>query len=289
MSQLSGNSQSFVLDTHSGSIRVWQYGPDDDAKTPLVFLQGFMAGPDAWADTISAMAADRRCITVDWPFGAHSQALRPDADTSPPGVARLAAEVLDHLGIERAVLVGNDSGGVIAQLIAASAPQRVAAMVLVSCDAFEVFPPGAYRHLFRLAAVPGVVAAMAQLMRVPAFASSRYGFGAAMAGQPERMRAWVQPLSSDAAIRRDLTKLMRGSSNRQTISAARSFADFDRPVMVVWAENDRLFTRELGQRLANAFPHGRFEVVADSRTFVPLDQPTRLAQLLNDFLAGVPR
>jgi pimeloyl-ACP methyl ester carboxylesterase len=266
---------------------VWRYGPRDDTTAPLVFLQGFMAGPDAWADTITGLAAERRCITVDWPFGAHLQPLRPDADTSPPGVARLVVEVLDRLGIERAVLIGNDSGGVIAQLVVASAPQRVAALVLISCDAFEMFPPGAYRYLFRLAAVPGVVAAMARMMSVPAFATSRFGYGAVTA-RPARALGWVRPLASDAAIRRDLAKLMVGSSNRQTLCAAECFAEFDRPAMVVWAENDRLFPRQLGQRLASAFPDGRFEVIADCATFVPLDQPTRLAQLLNEFLAEVP-
>jgi pimeloyl-ACP methyl ester carboxylesterase len=247
-----------------------------------------MAGPDAWNDTIRGLPADRRCITVDWPFGAHLEALCADADASPPGVARLAVEVLDRLGIERAVLIGNDSGGVIAQLVVASAPQRVAALVLISCDAFEVFPPGPYRYLFRLAGVPGVVAAMARMMSVPAFAKSRFGYGAVMARRPERALAWVRPLASDAAIRRDLVKLMAGSSNRQTLRAAECFASFDRPAMVVWAENDRLFPRRLGQRLASAFPHGQFEVVADCATFVPLDQPTRLAGLLNEFLAEVP-
>jgi pimeloyl-ACP methyl ester carboxylesterase len=287
MSQLSDSSHLIELDTHWGSIRLWQHGPRDDTRAPLLFMQGFMAGPDVWTDTLTALSADRRCITVDWPFGAHRQALRDDADTSPPGLARLAVEVLDRLGIERAVLVGNDSGGVIAQLVVASAGPRVAAVVLISCDAFEVFPPGAYRYLFRLAAVPGVVATMARLMSVPAFATSRFGFGAVTA-RPERALEWVRPLASDAAIRRDLAKLMTGSSKTQTLRAAERFVDFDRPAMVVWAENDRLFSRQLGERLANAFPNGRFEVVADSATFVPLDQPTRLAHLLNDFLEEIP-
>jgi pimeloyl-ACP methyl ester carboxylesterase len=288
MSQLPVISQPVVLETRAGPIRVWQHGPRDDTRAPLVFLQGFMAGPDAWDDTIAGLTVDRRCITVDWPFGAHREALRADADTSPPGVARLVVDVLDGLGIERAVLIGNDSGGVIAQLVVASAPQRVAALVLISCDAYEVFPPRQYRRLFRLAAVPGVVAAMAWAMSRPSFATSRFGFGAVVSRRPERALEWARPLASDGGVRRDLAKLMTGVSTQQTLRAAESFADFDRPVMVVWAENDRLFTQELGQRLAGAFPQGRLETVADSATFVPLDQPTRLAGLLDEFLAGAP-
>jgi pimeloyl-ACP methyl ester carboxylesterase len=283
MSQSSVSSIRRVVDTRFGRIWVWERGAHDD-KAPLVFLQGFLAGPDAWTDTINTLATNRRCITVDWPFGAHRQPLNDDADTSPPAVARLVVDVLDGLGIERAILIGNDSGGVIAQLVVASDPQRVAGLVLVSCDAFEVFPPGVYRYLFRLAVLPGVVTALARSMTVPAFAKSRFGYGAVISRRPERALPWVKPLASEAAIRRDLRRLMVGSSNRQTISAAKEFANYNRPVLVVWGEHDRLFPRGLGERLAQAFPRGRFEVVPDCATFVPVDQPHRLAALLDEFL-----
>jgi pimeloyl-ACP methyl ester carboxylesterase len=283
MSQLSDIGQVRVVETAVGRIRVWERGARDE-NAPLVFLQGFMAGPDAWTDTITALATNRRCVAVDWPFGAHRQPLNDDADVSPPAVARLVVDVLDGLGIESAILIGNDSGGVIAQLVVASSPQRVAGLVLVSCDAFEVFPPGVYRYLFRLAGLPGVVTAMARSMSVPALAKSRFGFGAVISQRPERALSWVKPLASDTAIRRDLRKLMVGSSSRQTLGAAREFANYDRPTLVVWGQQDRLFPRRLGERLAHAFPRGRFEVVPDSATFVPVDQPHRLAGLIDQYL-----
>jgi pimeloyl-ACP methyl ester carboxylesterase len=276
--------QTSVMATSFGQVRVWEHGPPD-GKPPVVFLQGFLAGPDAWTETLAGLVARHRCITVDWPFGAHSRPLRADADISPPGIARLVIEVLDILGIEAAILVGNDSGGVIAQLVVASEPLRVDGLVLVCCDAFEVFPPGLYRHLFRLAALPGTVTALANLMAFPAFGKSRFGYGAVISRMPERALGWIGPLASNPGIRRDLAKLMAGSSNHQTIRAEKHFADYEKPVLVIWAENDRLFPRSLGIRLARAFPHGRCEIVAGSATFVPLDRPDRLAALLDEFLA----
>jgi pimeloyl-ACP methyl ester carboxylesterase len=91
-------------------------------------------------------------------------------------------------------------------------------------------------------------------------------------------------LLADRLIRRDLCKLISGSSRSQTLRAARSFRDYDRPVLVVWAAEDRLFPRSLGQRLAEAFPRGRMVVVPGSRTFVPVDQPRPLARLIGEFL-----
>ncbi|MBK1786609.1 alpha/beta fold hydrolase [Prauserella cavernicola] len=243
-----------------------------------MFLQGLLARPAVWADVTTALAG-RRCITADWPFGAHQQPMRAEAELSPPAIARLVTEVLDSLGVEQAVLVGNDSGGAIAQLVTAAEPGRVTALVLVACDAFEVFPPGAYRQLFRLARVPGVLGLVAAALTVPGLARSRFGFGA-VTRDPSQLG---YPLA-DPLIRRDLRKLLIGSSNSQTLEAARTFRDYDRPVLVVWAEEDRLFPRSLGERLAGAFPRGRMVLVPGSRTFVPIDQPQALARLIGEFV-----
>ncbi|MEW2352173.1 alpha/beta hydrolase [Spirillospora sp. NPDC029432] len=282
MSQFSTDSQR-TLETAWGTIRYRRNG--DGPGPAVVFLQGFLAGPDIWSPVVAGLSGRHRCVTVDWPFGAHRSPMRADADLSPPALAELVVEVLDRLGEERAVLVGNDSGGVIAQLVTAAHPDRVAALALVACDAFEVFPPGAYRVLFRLAAVPGLVRAVAAALSVPAIARSRLGFGAVIRHDPGAARRWVVPLATRRSVRRDAAKLMTGSSSSQTLAAARTFAGYDRPVLVVWADGDRLFPAELGRRLAGAFPQGRLEVVTGSGTFVPHDRPERLTELLAGLLA----
>ncbi|EUA88046.1 alpha/beta hydrolase family protein [Mycobacterium ulcerans str. Harvey] len=53
----------------------------------------------------------------------------------------LVADVLATLDLHDVVLVGNDTGGVVAQLVAVHHPERLGALVLTSCDAFEHFPP----------------------------------------------------------------------------------------------------------------------------------------------------
>jgi pimeloyl-ACP methyl ester carboxylesterase len=280
MSQLT-TARQHVATTSFGPVRLWESGPAG-AQVPLVFLQGLLAPPRVWDEVVGSLTEHQRCITVDWPFGAHEQPMRADADLSPPGIARLAVEILDGLGIERAVLVGNDSGGVIAQLVVAAHPDRIASLALVACDAFEVFPPRQYRPLFRLARIPGTVELLALALRRPFVARSGIGLGAVVS-DTSRLGD-LGALLADPLIRRDLRKLLVGSSNAQTLAAAQSFHRFGKPVLVVWAGDDRLFTPSLGRRLASAFPRGRLEVIAGSRTFVPVDQPARLAGLIAGFL-----
>ncbi len=106
------------LETTIGSIRYWDKGRDD-ARPRLLFLQGLLTGPNAWDGVVATLGERHRCITVDWPFGAHSEPMRSGANLSPPRLARLVMEVLDALALSTAVLIGNDSGGVVAQLVLA--------------------------------------------------------------------------------------------------------------------------------------------------------------------------
>ena len=58
--------------------------------------------------------------------------------------------------------------------------------------------------------------------------------------------------------------------------ASEGVASFDRPALVIWAADDKLFPRAHGERLAELLPRGRFELVGQSRTFIPEDNPEAL-------------
>jgi len=73
------------------------------------------------------------------------------------------------------VLVGNDTGGEIAQVVAVSAPQRLGALVLTSCDAFEHFPPPILGPLIAAAKLPLAFSAALQPMRTRFGRNRAYG------------------------------------------------------------------------------------------------------------------
>src|SRR3954470_8338542 len=100
--------------------------------------------------------------------------------------------------------------------------------------------------------------------------------------EPEVSDGWVDPVRTNKAIRKNTEKFLRSIDPEQMISAARKLGDFKRPVLLAWAD-ERFFTMELARRIAAAFPDSRIEVVEDSRTYVPEDQPERLAELVVAF------
>lgn len=96
---------------------------------------------------------------------------------------------------------------------------------------------------------------------------------------------WFAPATRSGAIRRDFAKFATSAPDRATLLAwSEKLREFDRPVLVVWATEDRLMPREHGPRLAELYPGGRLVQIADSGTLVPEDQPERLAEVLTEFL-----
>ena len=75
---------------------------------------------------------------------------------------------------------------------------------------------------------------------------------------------------------------------KYTFEAADRLTTFDRPALVMWADDDKIFPREHGSRLADLLAEGQFALMPDSRTFIPEDQPEQLAVAIEDFLAARP-
>ena len=73
-------------------------------------------------------------------------------------------------------------------------------------------------------------------------------------------------------------------SKKDTLAAAERLRDFDKPVLLAWAREDKFFKVKLAERLLERLPNGRLELIDDSYTFVPIDQPERLAELVREFV-----
>jgi pimeloyl-ACP methyl ester carboxylesterase len=255
---------------------------------PVVFVHGYLMAGDLW-DRLAAELAPRgyRCIAPTWPHGAHPEPMAPGADLTPTGLAALVAAFIGELGLEDAVLVGNDTGGAICQVVAAEHADAIGALVLTNCDAFENFPPSFFKALPLVARVPGGIGALVQPFRAGIVRRSPLGYGLlSRTGVDDLAREWVKPALGSAAVRRDLRKVTRGLRPRYTLAAAAKLASFRKPALVAWAPGDRLFPEEHGRRLATLLPQGRFQLVPDSGTFSMVDQPAALAALIAGSLAG---
>jgi pimeloyl-ACP methyl ester carboxylesterase len=256
---------------------------------PVVFAHGVGVNGDLWRAVAPELARnDLRAIVPDLPLGGHSIPLDGEADMSLPGLADIVAGFLDALELPAAglTLVGNDTGGAISQALVSSRPDRVGRLVLTSCDAFDRYPPPAVAYLKPTARVPGGLWLLGRAVQAKAVQRLPIAYGWATHDpiEPRIMGSYVSGVRSSAGVRRDLARVLTDARKSDMQRASNGMSAFAGPALVAWSADDKFFPVEHGRRLAELMPDARFELIEDSRTFSPEDQPQRLVELLRGFL-----
>jgi pimeloyl-ACP methyl ester carboxylesterase len=263
-----------------GRIRYREAGSGD----PIVLVHGLLTNAELWREVIPRLAADFRVIAPDWPLGSHELPLDAGADLSPPGLAQIIADLLAALELEHVTLVGNDTGGALCQLVVAHHPERLARLVLTPCDAYENFLPPAFRPLQQIARVSGAMLVVLNSLRAAPARRAPLAYGwVTKRADAALTRSWIAPALASKAIRLELASVLTGISERHTLEAAEHFAEFTKPVLIAWAPEDRFFKLRYAERLVREFSNARLELIDDSYTFVPIDQPERTSELIAAF------
>lgn len=265
-----------------GTIRYREAG----AGKPVVFVHGYLVDHRLWDGVVDRLSDRCRCIAPDWPLAAHRVAMNRDADLTPPGIAKLIADFLAKLELEDVTIVGNDSGGAISQVLVTSHPERIGRLVLTNCDTHENFPPGAFKAMPPIAKLPGGMFLLAAPFRIEAIA--RYAFKpfAKTKIPDELVASWMEPAKTDKAVLRDAAKVTAGMNKRHTLAAAEKLRSSDLPIRLLWAPGDKYFPISYAERLSSEAGNASLVQIPDAATFVPLDQPQRVADEIAEFAAS---
>ncbi len=274
----------FEIELSAGTIEYEDTGGDGPT---LVLLHGVAMDGSLWRGVVADLREDHRCVVPTLPLGGHRRPMRPDADLSIRAMVHLVAEFLEKLDLNDVTLVGNDWGG--AQLLVSEGIDgRVGRLVLVSCEAFDNYPPGVPgRAVARAARMPGGIYAAFQALRLRPLRRLPMTWGW-MSKRPvphEVMDGWFRPLQTRPEIRRDLRKYALSIPPKgELLEWSERLRTFDRPALMVWAAEDRVMPPEHGRRLAGMLAQGRLVEIADSYTLLPEDQPRELARAIRNFV-----
>ena len=183
------------------------------------------------------------------------------------------------------IVVGNDTGGALSQLLLSESDERVAGLVLSSCNSFDRFVPPLFKPFRKFAELPGAIAVGVQPLRVRAFRRLPFVFGR-IAKYPipdEVTDAWLDPIITDRRIRENGRRFVHGIDYDDLPRAAERLRDFRKPVLLLWAREDRLFPFAFAERWLTVFPNARLVPVTDSYTYIAEDQPVFVSREIATF------
>ena len=277
-----------TVELAQGRIHYRAAGPAAGSQPAVVFLHGLLVNGELWTGVGDVLATlGVRSYAPDLPLGSHPIPLSPDADLSPRGVARLIIAFLEALELDDVTLVGNDTGGALCQFLIDADPSRVGRLVLTNCDAFDEFPPAPFGLLVKAGSRPGRLRAMMSMMRPTRARHSVLGYGPLVRTRldPALTRRWITPAITDAGIRRDAARFMGAIRSAELLEVSNRLDRFTKPVLLLWGSADRFFKIAFAHRLRAVFPDARVVEVAGGRTFLPLDDPDRVAFEIHKFAA----
>jgi pimeloyl-ACP methyl ester carboxylesterase len=265
----------------AGKIRYREAG---EGK-PIVFVHGYLVDGRLWDGVVDRLSDRFRCLAPDWPMGAQQVPMNPEADLSPPGIAQLIADFLGELELEDVTIVGNDSGGAISQVLAANHPDLIGRLALTNCDTHENFPPGIFKALPHLAKLPGGIVVLSAPFRIPMVGRRAFAPFSRKGLPRDLVASWFQPSSQNREILRDLGKVTVGLNKRYTLEAAAKLRGSQLPIRLLWAPNDKFFPLKYAERLANETNNTELIQIPNAKTFVPWDQPERVADEIASFIS----
>jgi pimeloyl-ACP methyl ester carboxylesterase len=258
-----------MIQTPSGRIAYTEQGTGPVA----LFVHGVLLNGHLWRHQLAHLSDMRRCIALD--LLAHGDTeITPNQDVSVTANARMLEELLDALAIEHVDLVGNDSGGGIAQIFAASHPQRVRSLTLTDCDAHDNWPPDAFKPFLAMAANGGLSGTLNAMLANKNIYRSPEALGPAYE-HPERVtdesiEIYLRPLVKTEQRTRDFQRFLAAFDNKHTLAIEAGLKALKAPTLIVWGTDDVYFDVKWSWWLAETIAGTRRRVEFEgARIFFP--------------------
>src|SRR3984957_655548 len=257
------------VQTASGRISYTEQGTGPVA----LFVHGVLLNGYLWRHQLADMSDIRRCIAVD--LLAHGDTeIAPDQDVSVTANAKMLNEFLDALKIDQVDLVGNDSGGGIAQIFAALYPERVRSLTLTDCDTHDNWPPEAFKAFLAMAAAGGLRDTLNAMLSDKAIYRSPGALGPAYerpeSVSDEDIEIYLRPLVRSEQRTRDLQRFLAAFDHRHTVTVEPRLRQLQAPTLIVWGTDDVYFPVKWAHWLAEAIPGAKPPIeLAGARIFFP--------------------
>lgn len=266
-----------------GGVRT-RYVTAGRAGSTLVLLHGDGESAGDWRWSMPALARSHRVLALD--LSGHG-GTGPLEAYSPVRLARFVREVLDTVGVDRATLVGNSLGGLVAIHLTLDQPHRVERLILVdSAGLGRTVGPllpvetlnGLGQTAIAMARAPGGPVALAAL-RAGALFAQPWRVPAGWWTDQVRLALSPRALEASVAAKRELFDLLG-----QSHVVLHRLAEVAVPTLVVWGLFDLVVPVSHALAAVRRLPHGRLSVLPDCGHLPQVERPDEFARVVTAFL-----
>jgi pimeloyl-ACP methyl ester carboxylesterase len=257
-------------------LRLRDTGPE--SAPAVILLHGFGASLETWEPWAKALSGSYRVIRFDLP-GSGLTGADPAGDYTDARAMKILNGLMDQLGVSRAVLIGNSLGGRIAWNFAASYPDRVTRLVLVSPDGFA--SPG-----FEYDKAPDVPLMMQALPYVAPRGMLKSNLAAAYA-HPENLPETTVTRYRDMMLAPGVRTAMLARMGQTILrDPAPILRRIQTPTLLLWGEQDGMIPISNSADYMRDLPHATL-VPLPGLGHVPFEEdPARSLAPVTRFLAG---
>ena len=239
----------------------------------VVLIHGVGLNKEMWGGQFVGLANDYRVIAYD--MLGHGQSALPAADTGLEGYAAQLTELLDHLQITQASVIGFSMGGLVARAFALACPQRLSALVVLN----SVFNRSTEQRA-------GVIARAAQAAQLGPDANvdaalERWFSREYKAANPAQIAALRDVLGNNDPQGYYTTYSLFAT---QDMYRANDLSSIQVPTLIATGELDSGSTPTMARQLAAAIPGAQCAVLPEQRHMMPVEAPREVNRVLLDFL-----
>ena len=261
------------------------YKQAGSAEPALVLLHGFPSSAFSWRDVIAPLSVNNTVVAYDRPgFGLTERPLSWSGQNpySPEAQPELLVKMLDELGIDQAVLVGNSAGGALAVQTALEHPERVKALVLVAPAVGEERTGASLQQaLFNTPQGRRLGVLLVRKVQEWGLELAKTAWHDPTKITDEIWAGYTLPLKADNWDR-GLLEVVSSSGNRTDLS--QRLGELDVPVLVVTGDDDRVVPTENSIKAAGLIP-GAELVVLPACGHAPQEEcPQDFLLAVNEFL-----
>ncbi|KAA8880624.1 alpha/beta hydrolase [Nocardia colli] len=279
------NAHRHTVATASGSASYVDIGPRDGRT--ILFVHGLGTNAYLWRNVIAGLAAEYRCVALDLPLHGDTPA-GADRDFSLVGLTQFVEDFRTALDLTNIDLVGNDTGGAICQVFAATHPERVMTLTLTDCDTHENLPPEGFKPVVEAAGKGDLAPTAPDLVAVPEQARKQLFAGTYQSDDlpdDETVQIYLRPVMGTVELAREFERLLVALDAEDLMAIEPQLRTLTAPTLIVWGTDDPLFDLKWAYWLRGTIPGATKVVeVSGGRLFFPEERPEELIEPLRDFL-----